>query len=201
VTIYIVRHGQTEWNRDGRQQGVLDSPLTPLGIAQARAAGETLRGLIGSLDAVRIEASPIGRAWNTARIVAETLGLDPGVVIEEPLLAEHDLGEWGGLTYPEIDARFPGARKTRAADKWDYVIPGGESYALIDVRARAWLAKPHPAPVMIAVTHEMLSRTLQGAVGGLSQQDTLLCNHPHDRVFQLAGGRVEEIACGVAQSP
>ena len=74
---------------------------------------------------------------------------------------EHALGAWEGLTYTEIDDRFPGARQAREADKWRYVIDGGESYALAAERARRWLAGC-TAPLTVAVTHEMMSRAIQG---------------------------------------
>ncbi|GEP57319.1 hypothetical protein RSO01_44850 [Reyranella soli] len=105
---------------------------------------------------------------------------------------EHRLGAWQGLTYAEIDDRFPGARQAREADKWRHVIDGGESYALASERARRWLAGC-TAPLIVAVTHEMMSRSLQGAYGALSPEETLARSHPQDRLFRLHDGTVTEM--------
>ena len=73
--IYLVRHGETEWNRIGRMQGHLDAPLTMRGEAQARAVGETLCEL--GVDGFHMVASPLGRTRATAAIIAQALGRDP----------------------------------------------------------------------------------------------------------------------------
>ena len=105
---------------------------------------------------------------------------------------EHALGAWEGLTYAEIDDRFPGARQTREADKWRYVVEGGESYALASERARRWIAGC-TAPLIVAVTHEMMSRVLQGAYASLSPAETLVRSHPQDRLYRLDGGAITEM--------
>lgn len=102
---------------------------------------------------------------------------------------EHALGAWEGLTYGEIDERFSGARQAREADKWRYLIDGGESYALASERARRWLAGC-TAAVTVAVTHEMMSRSVQGAYASLSPAQTLARSHPHGRLYRLDGGRI-----------
>ncbi|WP_150461691.1 histidine phosphatase family protein [Nesterenkonia ebinurensis] len=83
--ILLARDGQTEWNREGRQQGRLDSPLTELGRSQARAVAELLRDF--SVDGILV--SPMGRARATAAIISEALGV-PVAVCED--LAELYLG-------------------------------------------------------------------------------------------------------------
>jgi probable phosphoglycerate mutase len=122
--IYLVRHGETTWNRVGRQQGHLDSPLTPKGIEQARAAGRALRRALPALANVCIETSPLGRARLTATILCDELGLDEGAIVIAPLLIEANFGAWQGHTHAEIDAQYPGARQAREAHKWHYVVPG-----------------------------------------------------------------------------
>ena len=105
---------------------------------------------------------------------------------------EHALGAWEGLTYAEIDDRFPGARQAREADKWRYVIDGGESYALAS-RTRQALARRRTAPLTVAVTHEMMSRAIQGAYASLSPAETLARSHPQDRLYRLDGGAITEM--------
>ena len=198
--IYLVQHGETTWNRTGRQQGHHDSPLTDTGIAQARAAGRVLRHAIREIQAACIETSPLGRARQTALLLAEVIGLDLDAVVVAPLLVEHHLGDWEGLTRVEIDAQYPGARQEREAHKWDYVVPGGESYARVAARARQWLASPRHAEITIAVTHEMISRTIQGAYAALTVDEALAQSHRQDRIYCLHAGRVDEISCQ-AQPP
>ena len=98
--ILLVRHGQSEWNAEGRWQGQADIPLSDLGRAQARAAAQNL----GSFDL--IAASPLKRAAETADIIANAIGMGP--VVHVPLLVERGAGEWSGLTRDDIEEQWPG---------------------------------------------------------------------------------------------
>ena len=193
--IYLVRHGETTWNRVGRQQGHDDSPLTELGIEQARAAGRLLQRSIPDIQSICVETSPLGRARQTALIISEILGLDPNAILVTPLLIEYHLGCWQGLTHAEIDERYPGAWQTREENKWNYVVPGGESYVRVAERAKQWLARARYAPITIAVTHAIISRTIQGAYGGFTPSETVARSHRQDRIYHLYEGRVEEMSC------
>ena len=122
--IYLLRHGQTLWNREGRIQGHRDSPLTRTGIAQAEAMGRALNAEIGDPRPWAMVASPLGRAWQTAVIVAEVLGLDPRGIEHEACLAEMGFGAWEGRTYDEIDEAEPGILARRESDKWHFRPPG-----------------------------------------------------------------------------
>jgi len=192
--IWVVRHGETEWNVAGRRQGHMDSPLTARGIEQAHAAGRALCAVFGKGADVAIESSPLGRARATAVIVCLELGIPEAHVVTQPLLAELQQGTWEGLTPEEIDVRYPGARAERERAKWTYTFPGGESYADVHQRARRWLGARKPAGDVIAVTHEMLSRTLQGAYAGWDTEAMLTLNHPHGRVLRFADGAITESA-------
>ena len=190
--IYLVRHGETTWNEAGRQQGRLDSALTLKGIAQARAVGRTLRETLQGTRDVLIESSPLGRAFQTASLIAAELGIPSGEIRTSALLMEHKLGVWEGLTYAEIDQQYPAARQEREANKWSYVIESGESYALASERARQWL-ETCTAPLTIAVTHQMMSRAIQGAYAALPPQETLGRSHRHDRLYRLHDGTITEV--------
>ncbi len=98
--ILLLRHGQSEWNAQGRWQGQADPPLSDLGRQQAFTASQRL----GTVDA--IITSDLQRALHTARILSEQLGVGP--VMVEPLLRERDAGEWSGLTRDEIEQQWPG---------------------------------------------------------------------------------------------
>lgn len=191
--IYVVRHGQTAWNIAGRRQGRSDSPLTELGIAQAVAVGRALRRELDGENGVALVCSPLGRARVTARIVCRELGFRDSAIAVDPLLAEYDQGEWEGFTAAEIEARYPGLQARRAAEKWSFAIPGGESYADAHARARRWLGAREEEGTTIAVTHEMLSRTLLGAYAGEPPEAMLARSHPHDRIFRMCDGAIQEL--------
>lgn len=102
TTLYIVRHGETDWNRDRRIQGQTDIPLNDEGLRQAEALRDALEDIV--LHAVY--ASDLERAWHTAAVVAEPRGL---AVRQRPALREKHFGTWEGLTDAEVSARFPEA--------------------------------------------------------------------------------------------
>lgn len=98
--ILLVRHGQSEWNAEGRWQGQADIPLSDLGRQQALAAAATL----GTFDVVA--SSTLARAAETAHIVTSQLGIGP--IIPVPELIERSAGEWSGLTRDDIEREWPG---------------------------------------------------------------------------------------------
>jgi broad specificity phosphatase PhoE len=154
-------------------------------------------GLFPTGDGVarHIASSPLGRAMATATIVAGYLVIGEESIVAEPLLAEHHMGHWQGLSNVQIDERFPGARQERAQNRWNYVIPGGESYAQVYERAIAWLATVPEEKLVVAVAHEMINRTIRGAYCQLDPDHMLALNHPHHAIYRLDRGQIEEIMC------
>lgn len=191
TTVYLVRHGQTEWNRAGRFQGQLDSPLTAQGREQAERLGARLLALLPEPTEIWIESSPLGRARATAEILRQSLRLDTARMSVDPLLAELHLGEWQGLDRTAIEERWPGQLAARAADPWRYRIPGGEDYADLQDRARRWWERARPAKVVVAVAHQQFSAALRGWYGKLTPAETLRLKHGHESVFRLSDGRIE----------
>ncbi|RNE49627.1 histidine phosphatase family protein [Corynebacterium alimapuense] len=126
--LVLVRHGQTHYNATRRMQGQLDTELSALGRDQARAAGRLL------IDAgiSRIVSSDLSRAFDTASIIAEVLGLD---VVKDSRLRETHLGQWQAKTSMEVDAELPGARAAWRHDA-TWAPPGGESRVEVAKRAR-----------------------------------------------------------------
>ena len=193
--IYLVRHGETEWNRIGRMQGHLDAPLTSRGEAQARAVGETLRDL--EVDGFDLVASPLGRTRATAAIIARALGRDPEAMTTDERLMEMTWGDWDGLTRAEIEARDPDAWARRKAGKWDYCPPGGgESYALVALRVADWLADRNPGLPLIVVSHGGTGRVVRGLYGRLTQAETLAQEEPQGAFHRLIDGQVGRIDTG-----
>jgi len=191
MTIFLVRHGETEWNRARRYQGWADSPLTPLGIAQAEAIGRKLAAL-PEAAAAGIVASPIGRARRTAEIIAECLGR-PAPTIFDDRLREISLGSWDGLDRREIVARAPALFEGDGYWEWYFQTPDGETYDGFAGRIAEWLTEPRDEP-LIVVAHGIVTRVLRGLYAGLPRSEALRLAVPQDRIFLLADGTLGEIA-------
>jgi probable phosphoglycerate mutase len=162
-TVLLARHGETEWNREGRIQGQRDVPLSGVGLAQAAALAHRLR----AAPCARIVSSDLLRARATADAVAAALGLE---VALDPRLREQDLGAWEGGTFADAERADPDlARRFRARDP-DVRPPGGESRRELQSRALAALAA-HAAPgspgPLLLVTHGGPLQALAYALLGL----------------------------------
>jgi probable phosphoglycerate mutase len=192
-TIYLVRHGETRWNLEGRIQGQLDSELTERGLEQARALGRLLREHVATTGPIALESSPTGRAVATARLVAAELGVDHAAIRTTPLLAERHMGRWAGMTLDEVDIAFPTENARRTIDDPAYVPEEGESYPDLLARAQRWLSSARPTPVTIAVTHGLIGRTIRGAYLGQAAESPFLGQHPQDRAYRLRDGAIEEL--------
>ena len=137
--LYILRHGETEWNRAGRYQGWLDSPLTARGEEQARAMGDMLaaRDVGPATHALRV--SPSGRTQATARLAFPRA--DPAL---DENLREIDVGSWGGMTRNEINALGVIAEDMSMMDFYAHV-PDGETFnTLWDRAGQHWPRLPGP---------------------------------------------------------
>lgn len=116
----LIRHGETDWNLQGRLQGRTDVPLNDIGREQALQVVDDLRDT--GWDVVL--ASPLQRAWQTAVIITSALGMDKSLIITNPDLRERSYGAVEGLTVAERDARYP-----------DHIWPGAESTPDLNERA------------------------------------------------------------------
>jgi len=192
VTILLVRHGETEWNRERRHQGRFDSPLTERGTAQAHAIGRLLATLPEAV-AAPIVASPQGRARRTAEIIHQEMGAAGALGIDDRL-REHSVGAWDGLTYSEIEARSPGIFNGEGGDEWYFRAPDSESYAAFAGRVSAWLGEQDEAAPIIVVAHGLVSRMLRGLYAGLPRAAALTLPVPQDRIFRLSSGAIETLA-------
>ena len=161
---YFIRHGETDWNAEGRLQGQRDTPLNKVGLGQAVRCGDILRELLArdGRDPHRFDyvASPLGRARKTMELVRTELALDPAGYRTDVRLVELSFGRWEGFTFAELKAREPDtlALAAREHDKWAFVPPGGESYADLLVRVAAWCATVVRDTVVVA--HGGVARTL-----------------------------------------
>ena len=140
--LYYIRHGQTDWNVESRLQGQHDIPLNAVGRAQARRCGEILRELFARDDrdpaAFDYVASPLVRARATMELMRVELELDPGLYRTDARLMEMSFGRWEGFTYAELKAHEETALAAREQDKWNFALPGGESYEQLRHRVGLW---------------------------------------------------------------
>ena len=160
--LYILRHGETLWNAEGRMQGVLNSPLTDAGRAQAARQAEILAGV--DLSGFDVLSSPQGRAFETAAIA---LARQVSHLRTDDRLCEIGVGAWAG------------ALRSSLAQGHDYVdgpdgalelyehAPQGEGFAALEQRCAGFLASL--ARPSVLVTHGISSRMLRAIVTGRGQ--------------------------------
>lgn len=186
MTLYVLRHGQTVWNLEGRFQGQQDSPLTELGVNQATRLAESLEAIGSS----RLFSSPLGRARNTAAVVAKKIGI---AVETDTRLKECHFGHCEGLTRPEMESRFPGLWAVRTEDRWGFRWPGGESFKDLMTRAGSFLKERKDALAsgdVLIVAHETINRALIGSAVGLRTADILDLAHPNHVIYRIRKGDV-----------
>jgi probable phosphoglycerate mutase len=160
--LYLIRHGETDWNVEGRLQGHRDIPLNARGRWQARRCGEILHDLLkrngGNPIDLTFVTSPLMRARETMELVRHALALDPALYDTEICLKELSFGDWEGFTYPELRLQHAAAIAARERDPWSHVVPNGESYGMLAERLRPWLAGM--ARDCVVVTHGGTMRAL-----------------------------------------
>ena len=188
--IYLVRHGETEWNAAGRFQGQLDSCLTEKGIAQAEQCGRRLAAVAADIDVLM--ASPLGRVRQTTAIIRSFCNLPEARW--DPLIAEVSVGSWDGLTHVDIDAQWPGRLDGATPFDWFFRSPDGESYDSASARARQWLDCLEG--VVLAISHGLIGRLIRGAYLNLNREESLGLPVPQDVIWHLTQGRVEPILTG-----
>jgi len=193
--IYLVRHGQTEYNVERRIQGNGDSSLTALGREQARRMGLTLRQLIGGEEAT-IFASPLGRTRATASILAQAAGIDEGQIVFDDDLKEIHMGVWEGLTHHQIALDWPDFR-SRDGLEWHFTSPDGERFEGMTARLARALDRvaAHPAPHRVIVSHGVAGRLLRGIHAALPRRETLSLDIPQDAFFVLEQGGIRRVEC------
>jgi probable phosphoglycerate mutase len=159
TTLIVIRHGETEWNREKRMQGTTDTQLSEIGRAQARALGRRLAGRAFSA----LYSSNLSRARDTARAIAEHTGRE---VVLDPRLQERRFGIFEGLLAEEIRARYPQEHARFASGEADYEVPGGESARGFTERCLGCLteiAGRHAGEEVVVVTHGLVLDSLYRA--------------------------------------
>ena len=185
-TIYLIRHGETDWNRDRRYQGQRDIPLNETGRAQAKRNGEALRVLLPEIAKADFVASPMGRARETMEIVRHALGLPPERYAIDDRLKELNYGHWEGMLQDDLPLIDPHGLAVRSIDPFRWRPDHGESYADLLVRVVDWSGEIERDTVVTA--HGGVSRCLRAHVLGLDPATIPDLESPQDKVLVLAQG-------------
>ena len=196
-TFYLVRHGQTRWNEEGRFQGRSDIPLSPEGRRQALGNARRLRAHLEADPAVasgiEILSSPLARCTETMRVMADELGL-PGTARRiEPRLIEAGFGRWEGITTHDVKARFPEERRLRKADRWRFTPQGGTSHEQTAADMRSLVEGLPVGRGFILVSHSGNLRVMFAMLQRLDEAEAMRIPVPHDRVFAWDGERLKAI--------
>ena len=184
--LIFLRHGETDWNAEGRLQGQHDVPLNGRGRDQAASAGRMVRDTFGAdLGSLHFVASPLSRTRETMEIARTAMGLDPLSYDMDQRLVELSFGRWEGLIWPEVKAMDPWAATAREGNKWTFQPPGGESYAMLADRLRPWLDTIERDTLV--VSHGGVARVLLVLIGGMTTASAPVSDIHQGRVLFFEG--------------
>lgn len=189
--IYLIRHGQTDWNAARRYQGQRNIPLNSRGRQQARRNGVMLANLGLHIAEADFVASPLDRARETMEIVRAELDLDPLDYRIDAGLKEINYGHWEGMLADELPVRDPDGLARRLTDPFHWRPRGGESYSDVSARVARWLSGVRHDTVV--ASHGVVGRTLRGLILGLAPSAVLTLDAPQDRILVLRRGAVSQL--------
>jgi broad specificity phosphatase PhoE len=189
ITVYYVRHGETDWNAAALAQGHSDIPLNAKGRGQAQHNAERLKSLLGTAPAIPFVSSPLTRARQTMEIVRAGLGLPTTGYRLEPRLQELSFGVREGTSWPGYVADLFGVYEREGVDPWGWAPEGGESYAMGERRVTSVLDELDRDTVIVA--HGGISRCIHAALGVVDQHTAIAHQIPQDRVMILHKGKLE----------
>lgn len=212
MELYLIRHGETESNKEKRYQGWTESPLSAHGLRQAEKAGLFL----GGKNVEKVFCSDLNRALHTARVVGACCGLRPEVT---PLLREIHFGRWEGLTFDEIEASWEKEIRRWLDDPFIRSAPGGETIEQVRKRMLSFVEAvtvnyPHCRRIAAvshggairALLHHLLGLDLEGfwhlkidnaSISLIRREEEQHSIIYYNRVDHLAAGEREEFSSGV----
>jgi probable phosphoglycerate mutase len=186
VLIYVVRHGQTDWNAERRLQGQKDIPLNAIGREQARLNGIDLAEII-KVEGIAFDfvASPLTRTRQTMEIMRTAMGIDPRGYRTDERLVEVSFGDWEGFTLKELKATQRDRVSERNLNKWDFIPPGddAESYEIMSWRSASWLNSVDKPTV--CVTHGGVIRSLFKMIGDVPKHEAAEGEIWQDRILKI----------------
>jgi broad specificity phosphatase PhoE len=194
--LYYVRHGETDFNIQGRLQGRRDTVLNAHGRRQAAECGILLRGLFArdhrQPQDFKYIASPLKRTRETMEILRATLGLQPHDYEVDARLIEIAYGEWEGLTLQEIETRNASVLDARERDKWDFAPPGGESYRELADRIGKWYSSLTADSVVAA--HGGGVRALMAILNIVPEEQATHARIEQGVIYVFADGKMSRYA-------
>ena len=193
-TLILVRHGESEWNRAGRIQGQVNSPLTDLGISQARAISDYLSGIFLNQE-LEIYSSPLERAIQTAQIIVKGIDHLSSEVIIEERLNDFNLGEISGTYgWDKVAEIFPEQAQLRLQDPMRFHPSGGESGAEFEARLRSLMEElMGDDKTKLFVSHGIVNKFIRGIYKNISGKEMINLGESQNTIYCLEHGDETEI--------
>ncbi|MBC8656353.1 histidine phosphatase family protein [Vibrio parahaemolyticus] len=189
--IFVLRHGETEFNADKKLQGHCNSSLTSKGSDQARRVGTTLKQYVENRP-FRVYSSTLGRALQTSQIVCEELNYSYENLNKEPRLKEFSLGEWEQRTIPSLEQEVP---NLLAQNDWYLQAPNCETYESVRERLSSWLSDVTHDEDIVVVSHGLTGIVLIGLLLGMDYTQVWQQDLPQDAFFIIEDGRITRVNC------
>ncbi|EGQ7814641.1 histidine phosphatase family protein [Vibrio parahaemolyticus] len=189
--IFVLRHGETEFNADKKLQGHCNSSLTSKGSDQARRVGTTLKQYVENRP-FRVYSSTLGRALQTSQIVCEELNYSYENLNKEPRLKEFSLGEWEQRTIPSLEQEIP---NLLAQNDWYLQAPNCETYESVRERLSSWLSDVAHDEDIVVVSHGLTGIVLRGLLLGMDYTQVWQQDLPQDAFFIIEDGRINRVNC------
>ncbi len=189
--IFVLRHGETEFNADKKLQGHCNSSLTSKGSDQARRVGTTLKQYVENRP-FRVYSSTLGRALQTSQIVCEELNYSYENLNKEPRLKEFSLGEWEQRTIPSLVQEIP---NLLAQNDWYLQALNCETYESVRERLSCWLSDVTHDEDIVVVSHGLTGIVLRGLLLGMDYTQVWQQDLPQDAFFIIEDGRITRVNC------
>ena len=192
--LILIRHGESEWNRAGRIQGQINSPLTDLGINQAKAIRDYLSGILLH-EELEIYTSPLERAVMTTEIIAQGLNYPSKKIIIEERLNDFNLGEISGtFGWDKVAEIFPKQAQLKLQDPMRFHPAGGESGAEFKLRLRSLLTDlMYDRTPKLMVSHGIVNKFIRGILKNLSGKEMIKLGESQNTIYLLEHGEETEI--------
>ena len=194
TALILVRHGESEWNREGRVQGQFDSPLTEMGVVQAKSVSRYLSGVLLH-QPLKIYTSPLERASETASIIAGELQYPKEKVIIEERLNDFNLGVIAGTYgWDKVAEMYPDLARMRLQDPLSFHPPGGECGADFEARLRSFLDDLQDDGITnLLVSHGIVNKFIRGIRRNLKGQEIIALGESQDTIYCLDHEQEKEI--------
>ena len=165
--------------------GIAKQNGKPISKEQARDNAIKIATVLDMSKPFKFFSSPLGRAKESAFIIAKTLGIDKNKIIFDSNVQEVNYGIFEGEKKEFCQTHYKKEFEEREANKWFYVLEGGESYDMVTKRLHLWLEEIKDEAVVILVAHEMINRALRGIYCNYEKQFVLQLRQKNDVVFKL----------------